>query len=132
MIARRTFIKGASMAAITATTSGIHVGQSHAQQVPNSQANGPFNRRQPLCCHVARLGRCIDAHGQYRPSSRRMRVGAARPNSHPCAKRIFVIAITSRVEPGPRKPITRTLACCARAASGHAAAPPSSVMKSRR
>jgi hypothetical protein len=36
MIARRTFIKGASMAAITATTSEIHVGQGHAQQVPNS------------------------------------------------------------------------------------------------
>src|SRR5262245_16673446 len=31
-----------------------------------------------------------------------------------------------------RKPITGITACCARAASGHAAAPPSSVMKSRR
>ena len=36
MIGRRTFIKGASMAAITASASGINVTQSHAQQVPNS------------------------------------------------------------------------------------------------
>jgi hypothetical protein len=34
MIARRTFIKGASMAAITAAAS--QVGQGQAQQVPNS------------------------------------------------------------------------------------------------
>jgi hypothetical protein len=31
-----------------------------------------------------------------------------------------------------RNPITGTAGCCARAASGHAAAPPSSVMNSRR
>ena len=36
MIARRTFIKGASIGAIAAVTSGAHVKQSHAQQVPNS------------------------------------------------------------------------------------------------
>jgi hypothetical protein len=30
------------------------------------------------------------------------------------------------------KPITGIAGCCARAANGHAAAPPSSVMKSRR
>src|SRR5689334_16511363 len=36
MIARRTFIRGASMAAIAAAASGIHVSQSSAQQVPNS------------------------------------------------------------------------------------------------
>ena len=36
-------------------------------------------------------------------------------------------------EPGPRKPITGIAVCCARAASGHAAAtPPMSVMNSRR
>src|SRR5262245_17420311 len=32
----------------------------------------------------------------------------------------------------PRNPTTGTAGCCARAASGHAAAPPSSVMNSRR
>src|SRR5262245_25743920 len=32
----------------------------------------------------------------------------------------------------PRKPITGTAACCARAASGHAATPPTSDMNSRR
>jgi hypothetical protein len=31
-----------------------------------------------------------------------------------------------------RYPITGIVGCCARAASGHAAAPPSSVMNSRR
>src|SRR5262249_41503507 len=36
-------------------------------------------------------------------------------------------------EPGPRKPISGTLACCARAASGQAAAaPPSNAMNCRR
>jgi len=33
---------------------------------------------------------------------------------------------------GVRNPITGIADCCARAASGHAAAPPSSVMNSRR
>ena len=55
MIARRTFIKGASMAAITATTSGIHVGQSHAQQVPNSVGTEPPKLKAPANaadCHM--------------------------------------------------------------------------------
>src|SRR5437879_8476082 len=55
MIARRTFIKGASMAAITATTSGIHVGQSHAQQVPNSLGTEPPKLKAPANaadCHM--------------------------------------------------------------------------------
>jgi hypothetical protein len=34
--------------------------------------------------------------------------------------------------PDEETPITGIAGCCARAASGHAAAPPSSVMKSRR
>jgi hypothetical protein len=34
--------------------------------------------------------------GQCRPLSRTVRVGAARPNSASCTKRILVIAITSR------------------------------------
>src|SRR5215475_7342211 len=55
MIARRAFIKGASMAAITATTSGIHVGQGHAQQVPNSVGIEPPKLRAPANaadCHM--------------------------------------------------------------------------------
>ncbi len=55
MIARRTFIKGASMAAISATTSGIHVGQSHAQQVPNSAGTEPPKLKAPANaadCHM--------------------------------------------------------------------------------
>src|SRR5262245_5911297 len=35
-------------------------------------------------------------------------------------------------EPGLTRPMTGTAGCCARAATGHAAAPPSSVMNSRR
>src|SRR5215510_10707247 len=55
MIARRTFIKGASMAAITATASGIHVGQSEAQQVPNSVGIEPPKLKAPVNaadCHM--------------------------------------------------------------------------------
>src|SRR5262245_42677760 len=55
MIARRTFIKGASMAAITATASGIHVGQSEAQQVPNSLGTAPPKLKAPANaadCHM--------------------------------------------------------------------------------
>jgi len=55
MIERRTFIKGASMAAITATTSGLHVGQGHAQQVPNSVGIEPPKLKAPANaadCHM--------------------------------------------------------------------------------
>ncbi len=55
MIARRTFIKGASMAAITATNSGLHVGQGHAQQVPNSVGIEPPKLKAPANaadCHM--------------------------------------------------------------------------------
>src|SRR5262249_49290267 len=47
MIARRTFIKGASVAAITATASAIHVGQSQAQQAPHSAAADPPHPKPP-------------------------------------------------------------------------------------
>jgi len=36
MIARRTFLRGASMAAMAATTAGMSIRSGHAQQVPNS------------------------------------------------------------------------------------------------
>jgi hypothetical protein len=57
------------------------------------QANGPLTVRQPLRCHAARLGRCIDVHRTMPSVIPHVRVGAARPK-----KRIFVIAITSRVQ----------------------------------
>ena len=44
-----------------------------------------------------------------------------------------ILLTESEPDPAPRKPmIGSLLTCCARAAIGHAAAPPSSVMKSRR
>src|SRR5262249_53240431 len=55
MIARRTFIRGAWVAAITAPASGIHVGQSQAQQVPNSAgAEAPKLKAPPNAadCHM--------------------------------------------------------------------------------
>src|SRR3954453_2457682 len=55
MIARRTFIRGASMAAITAAASGLHVPQSSAQQVPNSVGTDPPKLKAPpnACdCHM--------------------------------------------------------------------------------
>ena len=55
MIARRTFIKGASIAAIAATTSGIDVRPSHAQQVPNSAGTAPPKLKAPANaadCHM--------------------------------------------------------------------------------
>ena len=46
MVARRTFIKGAS-AALAATTIGISMRQSHAQQVPNSVGTAPPKLKAP-------------------------------------------------------------------------------------
>ena len=62
MLARRTFIKGASMAAITATTSGLHVGQGHAQQVPNSAGTEPPKLKAPA--NASRL-----PHAHLRPGA---------------------------------------------------------------
>ena len=71
MIARRTFIKGASMAAIVATTSGASIGESLAQQVPNSSGTEPAKVKAPAgaCdCHhhiydVARFPQPAGARG---------------------------------------------------------------------
>src|SRR4051812_30472673 len=55
MIARRTFIRGASMAAIAANASGIHISQSNAQQVPNSVGTEPPKLKAPTNaadCHM--------------------------------------------------------------------------------
>ena len=47
MIARRAFIKGASMAAMAATTTGLSVRRSDAQQVPNSVGTNPPKLKAP-------------------------------------------------------------------------------------
>ena len=55
MVARRTFIKGASAAALAATTTGISMPQGHAQQVPNSSGTEPPKLKAPAnaCdCHM--------------------------------------------------------------------------------
>jgi len=46
-------------------------------------------------------------------------------------KSISIVTLRLR-GPASRNPITGKIGCCARAASGHVAAPPSSVMNSRR
>src|SRR5437588_1465077 len=54
MVERRTFIKGAALAALAAT-SGIAIGTSHAQQVPNSTGTEPPKLKAPVgaCdCHM--------------------------------------------------------------------------------
>src|SRR5712691_6440068 len=54
MIARRTFIKGASLAVLGASTSQIYVRDGLAQQVPNSSGNEPARLKAPAgaCdCH---------------------------------------------------------------------------------
>jgi predicted TIM-barrel fold metal-dependent hydrolase len=54
MIARRTFIKSASMLALAASTPRLYVGESFAQQVPNSAGTEPATLKAPpgACdCH---------------------------------------------------------------------------------
>jgi D-galactarolactone isomerase len=54
MIARRSFIKAASVAAIAVTTSGISMREGHAQAVPNSTGTAPPKLKAPpnACdCH---------------------------------------------------------------------------------
>jgi hypothetical protein len=58
------------------------------------------------------------------------------PSIKPASFRPLRNASTKRADPAAdvflMNPITGVPGCCARAASGHAAAPPSSVMNSRR
>ena len=71
MIARRTFVKGASLAALAASTSRIYVRESFAQQVPNSSGTEPAKVKAPsgACdCHhhiydVARFPQPAGARG---------------------------------------------------------------------
>ena len=52
--------------------------------------------------------------------------------AHPSAKRWRNASVGCLHEPALRNPITGIAVCCARAASGHAAAPPSAAINSRR
>jgi len=55
MIARREFIKGASMVVMTATSSGFAARSSHAQEVPNSAGTEPPKLKAPpnaADCHM--------------------------------------------------------------------------------
>src|SRR5215467_8377616 len=70
MIARRTFIKGASVAAITATASGIHVGQSEAQQVPNSVGAEPPKLKAPTNAADCHMHTYDPAHFPMPPNAR--------------------------------------------------------------
>src|SRR5262249_35853648 len=72
----------------------------------------------------------------YWPSAQRYSIATFCPSTKPISPRPLRNAARYSAnvsnEPNPRNPITG-IACCARAASGHAAAaPPSSVMNSRR
>ena len=54
MIARRTFIQGTTSAVFAATTSGLLLGDSHAQPAPNSTGSEPAKLKAPpnACdCH---------------------------------------------------------------------------------
>jgi D-galactarolactone isomerase len=54
MIERRTFIQGASLAALAATTSSISIHESRAEAVPNSSGTEPAKLKAPAgaCdCH---------------------------------------------------------------------------------
>jgi hypothetical protein len=80
----------------------------------------------------------ISAKRSLRPSAQRYSIATVRPSTQPsCCSRCTNAAVHGlqpEAELEPRKPMVGSLpACCARATTGHAAAaPPSSVMNSRR
>src|SRR5215472_10046948 len=79
----------------------------------------------------------ISAARELRPSAQRYSIVTVRPSIQPrsrsrCTKAATHWLIAKGVLE-PKNPMVRCFAnCCARAASGHAAAPPTSVMNSRR
>ena len=80
----------------------------------------------------------ISAKRSVRPSAQRYSIAKLRPSTQPSSRRRCRKAMTHWLWAagvvGPKKPMVGSFpACCARAVSGHvAAAPPSSVMNSRR
>src|SRR5262249_13482921 len=70
------------------------------------------------------------------PSAQRYSIATVRPSIQPSSRNLCTREATDWLSvasvPKPKYPMVGSfVACCARAASGHAAAPPSSVMKSR-
>src|SRR5262249_34681718 len=79
----------------------------------------------------------IAAKSSVRPSAQRYSIAKLRPSVQPNSRRRCTKAAVHALQLAcvltPKKPMVGSLAgCCALAASGHAAAPPMSVMNSRR
>jgi hypothetical protein len=78
----------------------------------------------------------ISAKRSLRPSAHRYSIATVRPSVHPSSRsRCTKAAVRSLWATGvlsPKNPMVGSFACCALAAIGHAAAPPISVMNSRR
>jgi len=79
----------------------------------------------------------ISAYRSLRPSAQRYSMATVRPSIQPSSRSRCTKAAVHWLQfaevAAPSKPMVGSLACCARAASGHAAAaPPNSVMNSRR
>jgi hypothetical protein len=79
----------------------------------------------------------ISAARSERPSAQRCSIAIVRPSIQPSSRNRCTKAAThgpwDEGVPATRNPMVGSFPrCCARADSGHAAAPPSSVMKSRR
>src|SRR5262249_27991694 len=78
----------------------------------------------------------ISANRSLRPSAQRYSIVRLRPSLQPNSRnrwtKAAVHSLCAAAVPEPSKPMSVGLLRCARAASGQAAAPPSSLMKSRR
>jgi len=78
-----------------------------------------------------------EAERSYWPSAQLYSIATLRPSTYPTSFRLWLNraqAVANRLDDTlPRNPTTGIAGCCARAASGHAAAaPPRSAMNSRR
>ena len=71
MIARRTFLKRASAAAVASAASGFSVGVSQAQQVPNSAGSEPAKLKAPRALATATTTSMT--RSGFRPRSRAAR-----------------------------------------------------------
>src|SRR5262245_7278962 len=78
----------------------------------------------------------ISAKRSVRPSAHRYWIAMVRSSTQPSSRSRWTKAavhwLMAEAVPAPKNPIVGSFACCARAASGHAVAPPSRVMNSRR
>jgi len=115
---------------ITADTIGITAVACFAARVagvPWVTMTSTFRRRNSAA---------ISAGPSLRPAAQRYSMTMVRPSIQPSACSRCTKAAThsfaAEAVIAPRNPITGIVGCCARASSGHAAAPPSTVMNSRR